>query len=74
MLLAVQKKLESALDKPAYNFAIRTAPFDRRADEHYHWHVEIFPRVTRLAGFELSTDFYINVVRPEDAAETLRKA
>jgi UDPglucose--hexose-1-phosphate uridylyltransferase len=73
MLSNVLRKLELGLDKPAYNYAIRTAPFDRHTAEHYHWHIEIFPRVTRLAGFELSTDFYINVVRPEDAAALLRR-
>ncbi len=73
MLMDVLRKLEVGLDNPAYNYAIRTTPFDRQNAEHYHWHIEIFPRVTRLAGFELSTDFYINVVRPEDAAALLRK-
>lgn len=73
MLGEMLRKLDLGLGNPAYNYAIRTAPFDSSAAEHYHWHVEIFPRVTRLAGFELSTDLYINIVRPEDAANLLRK-
>jgi len=39
---------------------------------HYHWHMEIIPRVTRVAGFEWGTGFYINPVLPETAAEYLR--
>ncbi|HZZ73604.1 MAG TPA: galactose-1-phosphate uridylyltransferase [Pirellulales bacterium] len=74
VLRSVLLKLERGLDQPAYNFAIRTVPFDRLRAEHYHWHIEVFPRLTRLAGFELSTDFYINIARPEDAATLLRQA
>ena len=39
----------------------------------YHWHVEIFPRLTKMAGFEWGTGCYINPVSPEDAAEYLRE-
>ena len=66
-------KLESALDQPAYNYIIHTSPFDAPALPHYHWHIEIIPRVTRLAGFEWGTGFYINPVPPEQAAEFLRQ-
>jgi UDPglucose--hexose-1-phosphate uridylyltransferase len=67
-------RLADCLGRPSYNFAIHTA----RAAEHniraYHWHMEIFPRVTTLGGFELGSDIYINVVAPEDAARYLREA
>lgn len=39
----------------------------------YHWHIEIIPRLTRVAGFEWGTGFYINRRRPEEAAEFLRR-
>ncbi len=65
-------KLETALDKPAYNYIIHTSPFDTQALPHYHWHIEIIPRLTRVAGFEWGTGFYINSVPPEQAAEFLR--
>jgi len=68
----VMAKIESALDRPAYNYIIHTAPFDTVALEHYHWHIEIIPRLTRTAGFEWGTGFYINPVPPEEAAEFLR--
>jgi UDPglucose--hexose-1-phosphate uridylyltransferase len=38
-----------------------------------HWHLELFPRTTRLAGLELGAEVYINPVPPEEAAEALRQ-
>ncbi len=42
--------------------------------EHYHWHIEIIPRLTSVAGFEWGTGLYINPVPPETCAECLRDA
>jgi UDPglucose--hexose-1-phosphate uridylyltransferase len=67
-------RLERTLNCPAYNYLIHTAPFDGSADDHYHWHLELFPRVTKPAGFEWGTGYYINPVAPEQAAEALRAA
>ncbi len=64
-------KLEVALDDPPYNYVVHTAPFDSGELAHYHWHLEIFPRLTRIAGFEWGSGFYINPVLPEEAAEFL---
>jgi UDPglucose--hexose-1-phosphate uridylyltransferase len=69
----VLNKLEVALDSPAYNYIIHTAPFDHQELPHYHWHIEIIPRLTKVAGFEWGSGFYINPVPPEDAAEFLRE-
>ena len=66
------KKIETALFRPAYNFIIHSTPFDLGEIDYYHWHIEIFPRITRVAGFEWGTGFYINPVVPEEAAEYLR--
>ena len=71
---AVIGKLERTLGRPAYNYLLHSAPFDGTADDHYHWHMEIFPRVTKPAGFEWGTGYYINPVAPEQAAEVLRDA
>jgi UDPglucose--hexose-1-phosphate uridylyltransferase len=68
----VVQKIEAALDRPAYNYIIHTAPFDTQALDHYHWHIEIIPRVTKTAGFEWGTGFYINPVPPEEAATFMR--
>ena len=67
-------RIERALGVPAYNFFLHTQPFDSPRCDHYHWHIEIFPRVTKTAGFEWSTGCFINPVPPEAAAETLRAA
>jgi UDPglucose--hexose-1-phosphate uridylyltransferase len=73
-LQAVLGKIEAALDKPAYNYVVHTAPFDAAPRPDYHWHLEIIPRLTRIAGFEWGTGFYINPVPPEQAAEFLQEA
>ena len=72
VLKTILSKLEVALDRPAYNYIIHTAPFDTQPLPHYHWHIEIIPRLTRVAGFEWGTGFYINPVAPEQAASYLR--
>jgi UDPglucose--hexose-1-phosphate uridylyltransferase len=42
-------------------------------EDTFHWHVEITPRLSTPAGFELGTSIYINTVPPEDAARYLRE-
>jgi len=74
VLLSTVKKLESTLQEPSYNYMLHTTPFDIYHSELYHWHIEIIPRLTRVAGFEWGTDFYINPVPPENAAGFLRDA
>jgi len=72
-------RINQALNKPPYNYLIHTAPnrvprsgYWQTIDKDYHWHLEIVPRVTGIAGFEWGTGFYINPTPPEDAAEYLR--
>ncbi len=50
------------------------APFSEEATDFYHWHVEVMPKLTRTAGFESGTGFYINPTSPEEAADVLRTA
>ncbi|MBI4352874.1 MAG: galactose-1-phosphate uridylyltransferase [Candidatus Omnitrophica bacterium] len=71
-LKAVFLKMKLALKDPAYNFMIHTIPIYAKEAEAYHWHIEIIPHLTRVAGFELGTGFYLNPTPPELAAETLR--
>lgn len=67
------KKLNIALNGPPYNFILHTSPINTKEDtSHYHWHFEIMPTLTKVAGFEWGTGFYINHTPPEDAAEYLR--
>ena len=56
---------------PQLNLWVRTAP---RGTEEFHWHVDIVPRLTIRAGFELGTGVDINVYPPERAAADLRAA
>jgi len=67
-------QLGKALEKPPYNMVLHTSPINDGAAEDYHWHVEILPRLTVVAGFEWGTGFYINPTKPEDAAHYLREA
>jgi UDPglucose--hexose-1-phosphate uridylyltransferase len=68
------RKLNIALDDPPYNFILHTAPFAEREVPYYHWHFQIMPTLTKVAGFEWGTGFYINPVSPEKATEYLRTA
>jgi UDPglucose--hexose-1-phosphate uridylyltransferase len=74
-------RLKNGLNDPPYNYVIHTAPFRRKktgywktVDQDFHWHIEIMPRLTRVAGFEWGTGFYICPLTPEDAANFLRGA
>ncbi len=71
MLRKCFNSLYTLLDDPPYNFYIHTAPVNGRDYLFYHWHLEITPRVSRLAGFERGTGFYINTLSPETAAQML---
>jgi UDPglucose--hexose-1-phosphate uridylyltransferase len=64
-------KLSSSLSDLSYNLIVHTMPAQDPASPHYHWHIEIMPKLSHVAGFEWGTGFYINTVSPEDAAETL---
>jgi UDPglucose--hexose-1-phosphate uridylyltransferase len=67
-------KLEAIVKLPAYNYIVQTGGFDTLADNHYHWHIEILPRITNLAGLELGSGCFINSILPEKAAAALRNA
>jgi len=72
MLKDVLTRLKKALGDPAYNFMIHTLPLTDSPSESFHWHIEIIPHLTRVAGFELASGFYLNPTPPELAAERLR--
>jgi len=67
------QRLNVALDTPPYNFVLHTAPLGEDDLPYYHWHLEIMPKLTRVAGFEIGSGFYINPTPPEDAAQYLRE-
>jgi len=61
--------LESQIQEPAYNLLLHLDPF---ASQENNWFLELLPRLTKGAGFELGTDIWVNPVPPESAAEQLR--
>jgi UDPglucose--hexose-1-phosphate uridylyltransferase len=84
VLKSVLARIDRALESPAYNLIIHSAPFTEADGVHrvdhvhhrdadvYHWHVEILPKLARTAGFEWGTGFYINPTSPEEATRVLR--
>jgi len=65
-------RLKKALNNPSYNLMIHTSPINDNTSDMFHWHIEIIPKLTEVAGFELGTGFYVNLTPPETAAEILR--
>ena len=73
----VLKRMDKVLNMPPYNFILHTSPIRNGGGEeqpHYHWHFEIMPKLTKTAGFEWGSGFYINPTPPEEAATFLRGA
>jgi len=67
------KALKDLANDPPYNYGFHLA-LNHEAESYYHWHVEVYPKLTIWAGFEKNTGMYINTVTPETAATELRKA
>lgn len=76
------RRLRVLLRDPPFNFILHTAPPIHPRPGHpdfwaslpfdYHWHIELVPRLSRIAGFEWGSGFFINLMPPEDAARFLR--
>lgn len=73
LLKLVLVKMNRALSNPDYNFLIHIAPTDNPEPEYYHFHIELMPKLTRIAGFEVGSGFYINPTPPEESAKYLRE-
>lgn len=77
-------RLRAVLRDPPYNFILHSAPpmhlrlgkpgYWSSLPYDYHWHIELIPRLTKIAGFEWGTGFYMNPTAPEEAAQFLREA
>lgn len=74
VLKSTLKKQDKVLERPPYNLIVHTGPLQEASNSFYHWHIEIIPKLTRVAGFEWGTGFYINPTPPEEAALFLREA
>jgi UDPglucose--hexose-1-phosphate uridylyltransferase len=66
-------RLKIALNDPPFNYIIHSGPLVEGHEREFHWHVEIFPKLTKMAGFEWGTGFYINPTPPEAAADYLNE-
>ena len=72
LLKPLLQRMDRALERPDFNLIVHTSPFGADTATVYHWHIEILPKLTRVAGFEWGTGFYINPTPPEEAANVLR--
>lgn len=73
---ALQKalsKIYQGLENPSFNFYFHTAPCDGANYDSYHWHLNIMPKTSTWAGFELGAGIEISVIEPEEAAQYLKK-
>jgi UDPglucose--hexose-1-phosphate uridylyltransferase len=68
------QRINRTLESPHYNFILHTSPVQETPLLEYHWHIEIIPKLTKVAGFEWGSGFYINPTPPEMAAQHLREA
>jgi UDPglucose--hexose-1-phosphate uridylyltransferase len=73
VLRSTLRKMDRVLEHPAYNFILHSAPIQESDLIYYHWHFEIIPKLTKVAGFEWGTGFYINPTPPEESAKFLRE-
>jgi len=74
ILQVILKQMDKILEVPPYNFVIHTSPFQDEINEYYHWHIEILPKLTKIAGFEWGSGFFINPTPPEESAKFMREA
>ncbi|HEY9069566.1 MAG TPA: galactose-1-phosphate uridylyltransferase [Candidatus Ozemobacteraceae bacterium] len=73
ILQTALRRMETLLPGIPYNFVLHTSPCSDAYRDFYHWHLEIIPKLTNVAGFEWGSGFYINPTPPEDAAGMLRE-
>ena len=71
-LQLILKAFYDGLNDPPFNYFIHSAPLKADAPDAYHWHLELIPKLSTAAGFELGTGMWINVVKPEESAAYLR--
>ena len=68
------RRLDACIPGVPYNFVLHTQPLRSESLKHFHWHFEIVPKLTSIAGFEWGSGFYINPMPPEEAALYLRES
>jgi len=66
-------RLQRKLNDPDYNYIINTAARYRAGEPQLHWYLQIRPRLTTQAGFEIGSGISINPSLPEEDAAFLRQ-
>ena len=66
------KGLDDALGNPDFNYILHSAPPEDDTKHYFLWHIQILPRVSTIAGFELGSGIFINTILPEDAAAHMK--
>lgn len=74
MLKGSLSRLKKVLGEHPYNYIIHTSPVNTETHPSYHWHIEIMPKLSRVAGFEWGSGFYVVSTPPEVAARYLKEA
>lgn len=64
--------LDHGLNNPDYNYIVYSAPVGEEDTTYFLWHLQIIPRLSAMAGFELGSGLYINPAMPEDTAQFIR--
>jgi len=67
-------RMDEVLDSPAYHLVVHSSPLREDTTDFYHWHVEVMPKLSKVAGFEWGSGFFINPTPPEESAKFLREA
>ena len=73
VLQTVVRRLDATLEHPPYSMMLHSAPIQEGPMQTYHWHLEVIPKLTHVAGFEWGTGFHVNPTPPEEAAKFLRQ-
>lgn len=72
VLRDILSRLYHGLGDPDYNYMIHSAPYHEDPADYYHWHLQILPKLSEVAGFELGSSIYLNTTSPEENARFLR--
>lgn len=68
------RALFDRLSDPDFTYIVHSAPTEDENKEYYLWHIQIVPRLTAIAGFELGSGIYISTILPEQSAVMMRES
>ncbi|MBQ3834510.1 MAG: galactose-1-phosphate uridylyltransferase [Elusimicrobia bacterium] len=75
VVIGVTRKLFKALGRNiSYTLLLHSYPLKENKMDHFHWHIEVIPRLAKYSGFDLVSGMYVNPTVPEESAKFLREA